>query len=46
MGVGLARGPESQSRSLKKEAHPEFPGWSPSVEILALLSLHVLEDNL
>lgn len=46
MGVGLARGPENQSSALKNKAHPEFPGWNPSVEILAPLSLHVLEENL
>lgn len=46
MVVELAGGTESQSGSLKNEARPEFAGWSPSMEILAPLSLHVLEHNL
>lgn len=37
---------KAESSSLKNEAQPEFPGWSPSVEILAPLSRHVLQDNL
>lgn len=41
MVVELARGTESQSSSLKNEARPEFPGWSPSMEILAPLSTRV-----